>query len=156
MLRYLFLALLILPLSACLPDKADQAKSEKVTIVTIDGTVHVFDVELALTPEEQSIGLMNRESMDDDKGMLFYFGGEEDERAFWMKNTLIPLDLIFIRADGRIHHIHENSIPGDLTTMKSQGPVAAVLEINGGLSAKMELFPDDRVIHRFFEENNVE
>ena len=89
--------------------------------------------------------------MAENHGMLFYFGGEEAGRRFWMKNTLIPLDMIFIKADGTIHHIHENAIPKDLTGVPSNGPVAAVLEINGGVSRKLELQKGDKVKHRFFE-----
>ena len=128
-----------------------QKDLSSLTLIDYQGKKTHFKVEIAVTPDQMARGLMFRESMPENEGMLFYFGGEEAERRFWMKNTLIPLDLIFIRADGRIHHIHENAVPRDLTGIPSHGPVAAVLEINGGLSKKLELFPDDRVIHPFFE-----
>lgn len=154
MIKYIFIALLIFPLSACLEKEDDNNSSlsmRTLTIVNDLGKEFTFNVELALTHQEQSKGLMHRTEMAEDAGMLFYFGGAEAERGFWMKNTLIPLDLIFIKADGTIHHIHENSVPHDLTSMRSFGPVAAVLEINGGLAAKYELFPDDKVHHPFFK-----
>lgn len=149
MIRLLFLCLLILPLTAC--DESGGGKVEKLVIRTKDDINHHFKVELALTPSEQAKGLMFREEMKPRRGMLFYFKGEEAERRFWMKNTYIPLDIIFIRKDGTIHHIHENAVPHDLTAVSSQGPVAAVLEINAGLASKKGLFPGDRVIHRFFQ-----
>lgn len=121
-----------------------------LTILTVDGAEHVFNIELALTPDVQAQGLMYRTEMPEDAGMLFYFG-QEAERGFWMKNTLIPLDMFFIKADGIIHHIHENAIPNDLTSIRSQGPVAAVLEINGGMSAQLKISPGDKVLHPVFE-----
>lgn len=120
-------------------------------ITSVSGQTHSFDVEVALTPKEQARGLMFRESMGDDEGMLFYFGGDEAERGFWMKNTLIPLDIIFIKADGVIHHIHENAIPHDLTSIRSKGPAAAVLEINGGLASKIGIQKGDKVKHTVFQ-----
>lgn len=122
---------------------------QPLTIETQSGQIHEFEVELALTQEEMSVGLMFREDMDDDKGMLFYFG-QEREINFWMKNTFIPLDMIFIKADGTIHHIHENAVPEDLTPIPSQGRVMAVLEINAGLSKKLGIQPGDRVNQALF------
>lgn len=126
--------------------------SYTVIIETQSGQSHAFSVELALTPEQQSQGLMNRTQLDDDKGMLFYFN-EAREQSFWMKNTLIPLDMLFIKQSGRIHHIHENAIPHDLTPVKSMGEVVGVLEINGGLSRKLGIQPGDTIKHPFFSQN---
>jgi uncharacterized membrane protein (UPF0127 family) len=123
--------------------------TNKLSIVSADGTGHVFSVELALTPQQQAYGLMNRTSMPQDHGMLFVFG-DEAERGFWMKNTLIPLDMVFIKKNGVIHHIHENAIPHDLTTNYSKGPVMAVLELNGGTSARLNIKPGDVVKHAVF------
>ncbi len=108
-----------------------------------------FIIELALTSAQIRKGLMYREHMPVNAGMLFYFG-DEAERGFYMKNTLIPLDMIFIRKDGRIHSIHENARPHDETTIYSKGPAAAVLEINGGLSKKLGIRPGQTVHHPFF------
>lgn len=151
-MRILVLCLLALTIAAC-DEKASKASSaepsRQLSIVGYEGERHDFVVELALTPEQQQIGLMNRTSMDENAGMLFMFEGEA-ERSFWMKNTLIPLDLIFIKKDGRIARIHENSIPQDLTPMLSYEPVAAVLEINGGMAEKLNIFEGDTVHHVFF------
>lgn len=115
------------------------------------GAEHNFNVELALTPGQQKRGLMFRTHLDADSGMLFWFGPQEEERSFWMKNTLIPLDIVFIKQDGTIHHIHENAQPGDVTTgILSNGPVSAVLEINAGRAAELGLKPGDKVEQRFF------
>jgi uncharacterized protein len=129
---------------------ASPASSKELSIVTAKGDVHTFKIELALTHAEQERGLMNRTSMPDDHGMLFYFG-HSAERSFWMKNTLIPLDMVFIRADGTIHRI-ATAKANDLTSVKSQGPVAAVLEINGGLADKLRIQAGDKVRHLFFQQ----
>ena len=123
--------------------------------VGVDCNVVHFDIELALNRAQQSQGLMNRTNMAEDAGMLFVFP-DEAERGFWMKNTLIPLDMIFIKANGVIHHIHENAVPHDLTSIKSNGPVMAVLEINGGLSQKLNIKVGDSVNHPFFNRQNTQ
>lgn len=144
------------------PSRADEIKQagppvaqdtllvEKLAIETADGKKHVFDVEIARTPAEHSYGLMNRKSMGMNYGMLFLFPVEA-ERSFWMRNTLIPLDMIFIREDGAIHSIHDSAIPHDLTPIYSKGPALAVLEINGGRAAALGIKPGDRVIYRTFK-----
>lgn len=133
-------------------DKETQAASatglERLSITTPEGR-RDFSVELAVTPAQMQKGLMNRDSMSADAGMLFYFGNE-DERGFYMKNTLIPLDMIFIRKNGIIHSIHENAKPLDETTIFSKGPVAAVLELNGGMADKLGIKPGQQVHHTFF------
>jgi uncharacterized membrane protein (UPF0127 family) len=92
-----------------------------------------FTVEVADEPAERAQGLMNRESMPRSAGMLFLY--EAPQRAtFWMRNTLIPLDMIFMDETGTVTHIHENAIPLDETTIDGGAGVLAVLEINGGLS----------------------
>ncbi len=105
---------------------------------------HRFTVEVARTPEQQQTGLMNRDSLAPDRGMIFPF---EEPRAasFWMRNTLIPLDLIFVRADGTIANIEANTVPLSLDNILSDGPVAAVLEIPGGRAAELGIRAGDRV-----------
>jgi uncharacterized membrane protein (UPF0127 family) len=120
-----------------------------LVIVTQDGKKHGFEVEIAITPQQMEKGLMNRKELPTDRGMLFWFGGDEDERGFWMKNTLIPLDMLFIKADGTILTIKTGQ-PLDETTIYSDGPVAAVFEINGGLSQKWGIKPGDTVHFTFF------
>jgi uncharacterized protein len=135
------LALLItacaMPLSACASGGTEAAETASA-IVTIDmaGKQHRFTVEVARTPAEQSRGLMNRTSLSANGGMLFPF--EKPKFAsFWMKNTFIPLDMIFIRADGSIDRIAENTIPESLEPVVSGGEVAAVLELAGGTAARL-------------------
>lgn len=95
-----------------------------------------FSVEVADDPEERSRGLMNRESMPRSAGMLFVY--ERPQRAvFWMKNTLIPLDMIFMDETGTVTRIHENAVPLDLTGIDGGDGVQFVLEINGGLSGRL-------------------
>jgi uncharacterized membrane protein (UPF0127 family) len=124
------------------------AKSE-LTIVSASGK-HRFAVEMALTPAQMEQGLMFRRSLPADSGMLFDYGAMQPV-AFWMKNTLIPLDMIFIKADGVIAAIHERAVPLSLEPIPSPVPVRAVLEVNGGTAARLGLKPGDRVIHPLFE-----
>ncbi len=153
MIKYIALfTFLLFPLAACDGEKKTVNVGEgayALQISTQSGKVYDFAVELALTPAEQSKGLMHRTTLAENAGMLFYFGAEQP-RSFWMKNTLIPLDLIFVKLDGTIHHIHENAIPKDETPLPSQGNVGAVLEINGGLSKKLGIKPGDTIKHQFF------
>ncbi|HEX6859537.1 MAG TPA: DUF192 domain-containing protein [Caulobacteraceae bacterium] len=121
---------------------------EPLDIVTASGVRH-FRVEIADEPAERERGLMFRSVMADDEGMLFDFH-KPQPLAFWMKNTLIPLDMIFIGADGRIINIAENTRPYSLDPVPSAGPALAVLEIGGGLSAEMGIRPGDKVLHRIF------
>jgi hypothetical protein len=98
--------------------------------------VHRFTVEVARTSEEQAQGLMFRTELDADRGMLFPFP-QPKTAAFWMRNTLIPLDMIFVRADGSIDRIAENTVPQDESPVASGGEVSAVLELAGGTTARL-------------------
>ncbi|MCB9991796.1 MAG: DUF192 domain-containing protein [Rhodospirillales bacterium] len=118
--------------------------TETLVIETPGGEKHKFHVEIAATPDTMTRGLMYRSSMAEDHGMYFMFPTVKD-RNFWMKNTLIPLDIIYIREDGIINHIHENAVPLDETPIPSKGPVQNVLEINGGMAAKLGLKPGDKI-----------
>jgi len=114
-----------------------------LTIRSSNGT-HRFTVEVARTPDEQATGLMNRQSLAPDAGMIFPFD-QPQILTFWMKNTLIPLDMIFIRADGTIARIAANTTPQSLEPVSSGEPVAAVLELRGGRSAELGIRQGDRV-----------
>lgn len=105
---------------------------------------HTFTVEVARTPEQQANGLMHRQSLAPDRGMIFPYAPPQDV-AFWMKNTLIPLDMVFIRADGTIARIADNTVPLSLDPVPSLEPVAAVLEIAGGRAAELGIRPGDKV-----------
>lgn len=102
-----------------------------------------FTVEVASTEADQQLGLMNRRHLGSDKGMLFWFGLPDRIVSFWMKDTLIPLDMIFIGADGMVKSVHERAKPEDLTPIRSEVPVVAVLEIAGGEAAKQGIAPGD-------------
>lgn len=129
--------------------KPDPNIEKYIVIETKQGTQHHFDVELALTLEEVRKGLMDRSNLPRNKGMFFIFG-ESGERKFWMKNTRIPLDIIFIRSDGIIHKIHRNAKPFDKTLIPSEGAVLGVLEINGGLAGELGIAKGDIVHHSEF------
>jgi hypothetical protein len=119
-----------------------------LTIETVGGPVR-FTVELAATAPEQERGLMYRKSLARDAGMLFDL--HSDRRvSFWMKNTLIPLDMVFIKSDGTISTVGANAKPLSLQPIGSREPVRAVLEIPGGRAAELELKPGDRVLNEIF------
>ncbi len=105
---------------------------------------HRFVVELARSFQEQETGLMNRPSLGLDRGMIFPYDPPQPV-AFWMKNTLIPLDMIFIRPDGTIARIAANTVPLSLEPVPAAEPIAAVLEIAGGRSAELGIGAGDRV-----------
>ncbi|MEP3225047.1 MAG: DUF192 domain-containing protein [Parasphingorhabdus sp.] len=114
-----------------------------LTIQSKDKT-HNFTVELAATQEEQAQGLMFRTELAPDMGMIFPFDRER-MGSFWMKNTVIPLDIIFIRKDGSIESIAANTVPYSLDPVQSGEPVAAVLELAGGRAAQLAIEPGDKV-----------
>ena len=127
---------------------APGADLHTLEIVSKSG-VHVFSVELAVTDAERASGLMFRQELPDGQGMLFDFGRDQ-EVAMWMKNTLIPLDMMFITAGGRILRIAENTEPMSARIIPSGGPVRAVLELVGGTARKYEIAAGDRVAHAWF------
>ncbi|MDI3560245.1 DUF192 domain-containing protein [Bradyrhizobium sp. Arg816] len=124
------------------------ASFQPLEIVTRNG-VQVFSVEMATTEEEKQTGLMYRKELADGKGMLFDFKPEQ-EVSMWMKNTYVSLDMIFIRADGRILRIAENTEPLSTRIISSQGPARAVLEVVAGTAQKYGIRPGDRVGHPLF------
>lgn len=118
-----------------------------LTIETADGRTHRYRVEIAATPKQQERGLMFRRSMPADAGMLFPYDPPQ-LAAFWMANTYIPLDLIFISADGTVGRIAANAVPESRDPIPSGGLVKAVLELNGGEAARIGLSPGDKVGYR--------
>lgn len=128
----------LLPLAACSSD-------DRLVAHTATGD-YPFTVELVDTPESRQQGLMFRQSLDKNAGMLFDFQREQ-QAAFWMRNTFIPLDMIFIAADGTVKTIHVNAKPHDPTSIPSGVPVRFVLEIPGGRSVEIGLKPGDRIEH---------
>jgi uncharacterized membrane protein (UPF0127 family) len=118
--------------------------TEKLVIVTKDGKRHDFNVEMALTPEQQEIGLMFRPTVAPDGGMLFDWGRPQ-ESQMWMKNTISSLDMVFINADGTIRSIIENAVPQSLAVLDSHGPVRATLELAAGTTARLGIVVGDHV-----------
>lgn len=127
------------------------AKMRRETLVLVtSGGEHKIEVEVAETPEEKSVGLMFRRSVPEGTGMLFPYETAH-EVTMWMRNTYVPLDMVFIRGDGVVHRIEERTEPFSERVIASQGPVTAVLELAGGAAARLGLKPGDRVIHPHFE-----
>lgn len=108
-----------------------------------------FNVELAANHKEQEKGLMHRESMPDDQGMIFTYPSPQHS-YFWMKNTLIPLDIIFVGSDNRIIHIHKGAKPHDLTPIPSGGLSRAAIEVNAGIVDKFGISVGDKVVFSHF------
>jgi uncharacterized membrane protein (UPF0127 family) len=133
------------PAAACTPQPV--LKTEPLELVTSRGRTRLR-VEMANTGHQQEVGMMCRTALAPDRGMLFDFHSPK-EVAFWMHNTLIPLDMVFIGADGRVFSI-ASARPRDDTPVPAGGPVRAVLEIPGGRAAQLGLLPGDRVLHRIF------
>lgn len=111
-----------------------------------DGKVTEFSIELADAPEERAKGLMHRESLAMSAGMLFVYP-EPQRVQFWMENTLIPLDMIFADPSGLVSRVHANAVPLDRTAIDGGADVAVVLEINGGLAARLAIAPGHVIRH---------
>ncbi len=126
-----------------------RAADQNIVEIASKTGVHAFAVELATTDAERAQGLMNRKELPEGQGMLFDFHRDQ-EVGFWMKNTYISLDMIFIRSDGRIMRIAENTQPLSETIVPSNGPVRAVLEVIAGTSRKLCIAVGDRVAHPIF------
>jgi uncharacterized membrane protein (UPF0127 family) len=121
---------------------------EPLAIETTQGRAD-FVVELAATPAQRAQGLMFRPSLAPDAGMLFDYGTPR-RASMWMKNTLIPLDMLFIKADGVIESIAKRTVPHSLTAISSNGRVLGVLELNGGTTDRLGIEPGDKVLHALF------
>jgi len=122
--------------------------TSELTIVSTTGPHH-FTVEIAKTPAQMEQGLMFRRAIAPDAGMLFEYQ-EPTVATMWMRNTLIPLDMLFVDAQGRIVNIHERAVPQSLDVIAAAGPVRAVIELNGGTAARLGIAPGDLVQHPFF------
>lgn len=133
------------PAEKAAPAQADGAHREVVVIETARGP-QTFYAEIADDERERAQGLMFRREMASDHGMLFLFDAPE-QLGFWMRNTYIPLDLIFIDENGRVLNIAERAQPYSEANIPSRGPAKAVLEINGGLSSELGIAEGDRVRH---------
>jgi len=130
------------------PLPARSAEQQTLEIVSKSG-VHVFTVELAVSDEERQKGLMFRRSLPESQGMLFDFKADQDV-SMWMRNTYVSLDMIFIRGDGRIQRIAENTQTESDRIIPSGGPVRAVLEVVAGTAKKFGIAAGDRVASPIF------
>ena len=133
-----------------MPPADAKMRRDVLTIETAGGGKHAFDVELASTDQEKSVGLMYRTKLGDGEGMLFWY---PDNRpiAMWMRNTYIPLDMVFISLDGTIARIEVKAEPLSDRIIASGHPVAAVLEIPGGASERLGIKPGDKVKYSLFD-----
>jgi len=148
--RFALLALLLF----AVPVRADSSGPvtfghSEVKVATLGGASFRFAVEVAETPDQLHQGLMFRDAMADDAGMLFLLGTEE-VASFWMRNTFLPLDMLFIARDGRVTDVHRNAAPGSTAIISSTVPVVAVLEVNAGITGRLGIHSGDRVIHPAF------
>ena len=119
-------------------------------MVTRGGARHAFNVEMALQPAQQTVGLMFRTSVPPDGGMLFDWGTPR-ESTMWMRNTVSSLDMLFINADGTIRRVVENTVPESLAIIESRGPVRATLELAAGTARRLGIHAGDTVEHRLFK-----
>ena len=136
------------PAMAACSQKPQSLRTEPLSIITPHGESH-FTVEIADTYRTREIGLMCRTHLAPDRGMLFDFK-QTQTVVFWMKNTLIPLDMVFIAEDGRIVSIARRALPMDETPIPSAGPILGVLEIAAGRADALGLQPGERVRERIF------
>ena len=128
---------------------ADAEMRRQPLTLTTAGGEHVFEVEIASTPEEKAMGLMFRTSLAGNAGMLFPYSPPQ-EATMWMRNTYISLDMVFIRADGIVHRVEPRTEPFSERVIASRGDVAAVLELKAGTAERLGLKPGDRVRHALF------
>ncbi|HLY44872.1 MAG TPA: DUF192 domain-containing protein [Stellaceae bacterium] len=146
--RFLLLPLLLFAWANVASAQLAQFPTAELTILTAGGP-HKFTVEVATTPAQLEQGLMFRQSLAPDSGMIFDFK-TPTPASMWMKNTLIPLDMLFVDAQGRIVNIHERAVPLSLDTIAAAAPVRAAIELNGGTAARLGIHPGDKVIFPIF------
>jgi uncharacterized membrane protein (UPF0127 family) len=147
--RFALVAPLALAACAAQAQEAEiQFKRSSLVVATAAREIK-FEVELATNDAERARGLMYRKQLGPYEGMLFDFY-QEMPVSFWMKNTLIPLDMVFISADGTVKHVHANAVPLTTDPVPSRFPVRAVLEINGGSARLLGIKPGDKVRHPIF------
>src|SRR5262249_41975050 len=122
---------------------------ERLVITTRDGALHEFNVEMAMTRDQQTVGLMFRPSVPADGGMVFDWGVAHDSQM-WMCNTIVLIDMELFNAAGTIRSIAENTVPQSLAVIDSRGPVRATLELAAGTTARLNIRVGDKVQQRIF------
>ncbi len=143
---------LLFAMPACAQDTSKaqpELPREKLAVVTRDGVHHDFMVEMALTPAQQEVGLMFRPAVPADGGMLFDWGQPRSSNM-WMRNTISPLDMLFVNPDGTIRRVVEDTVPQSLAVIDSQGPVRATVELAAGTARRMDIRAGDHVESRIF------
>jgi uncharacterized membrane protein (UPF0127 family) len=130
--------------------EASASVKSELSIITSNGSKHNFLVEVARTEEEKKIGLMFRKTLAKHAGMLFLYK-REALRLMWMKNTFIPLDILFIDKEGVIKRVVKRTVPHSLATISSRQSVLAVLELRGGVTSSLDIKKGDRIYHPAFE-----
>ncbi len=150
--RFLLAAAMLLVGAGLQAQSGPQAElpKQKLVITTHDGKRHDFMVEMALAPDQQTIGLMFRTNVPADGGMLFDWAAERSS-LMWMKNTLVSLDMLFIAADGRIRSIAERTVPHSLATIDGKFPVRATLELAAGTAERLDIRVGDLVESPIFK-----
>ncbi|CAK0743689.1 DUF192 domain-containing protein [Azospirillaceae bacterium] len=143
------LSLLAAPVSLAQSSEPVVFGQSKIVVETRAGGRLPFEVEIAETPDQLHQGLMFRDSLPDTGGMLFLLPSEQ-VASFWMRNTFLPLDLLFIAHNGRITNIHHRASPGSMTILNSSEPVRGVLEINGGMAQRLGIRAGDHLRHPAF------
>ena len=134
----------------CNLGEVNASMKSELSIITSNGSKHNFLVEVARTEEEKKIGLMFRKTLAKNAGMLFLYK-REALRLMWMKNTFIPLDILFIDKNGVIKRVVKRTIPHSLATISSRQSVLAVLELRGGITSSLEIKKGDRIEHPAFK-----
>jgi uncharacterized membrane protein (UPF0127 family) len=148
-LATVFALVLAAPVAAfanCAPDQ--------VEVKLTNGQTARFSVEVADDPAERAQGLMFRESMPSSAGMIFFYESPQ-QAVFWMKNTLIPLDMIFADSTGLVKHVHANAIPHDETGINGGTEILSILEINGGMAKKLGITAGSVLRHPSFKQNSA-
>ena len=130
--------------------EASASVKSELSIITSNGSKHNFLVEVARTEEEKKIGLMFRKTLAKNAGMLFLYK-REALRLMWMKNTFIPLDILFIGKNGVIKRVVKRAVPHSLATISSRQSVLAVLELKGGITSILNIKTGDRIEHQAFK-----
>ena len=152
----LCLAVLLLCVSALPATSGDEAMLDKyfgrstLEIATPDARVHRFNIWIADRAQLQERGLMYIKTLAPDAGMLFIYPAPRP-MSMWMKNTYVPLDMLFVRADGRVDSVVRDTKPLTLTTIESKNPVLAVIELNAGTAARLNIVPGAQIIHPAFD-----
>ncbi|MFM9845238.1 MAG: DUF192 domain-containing protein [Dongiaceae bacterium] len=134
--RLLFLWIVLMTAMPAAHSAQLQTFERGQVVIETPGGSHEIAVELAVTPDQRAQGLMFRRNLGGEEGMLFLYPSDR-VATMWMKNTLIPLDMLFIAADGRVVRVAERTVPQSTETISSEEPVRAVLELNGGTAARL-------------------